>query len=258
MLTIFGKPSRNRFCDGMRRRDFLKIGGMVMGGLSLPQFLAAESRRRRSFAQGGYQHFPARRSAASGHVGPEDGRAGRDPRRVQADQDQRAGHRDLRVVPGRGMMDKFVPIRTIVGCRGDTTPFMPHGPVERIQPAGGWPSMGAWVSKLQGPVNPTIPPHLSLFYKTGHVPWGDPGNGGFLGVAHAPFRLVGGQNETVEAREYGAQGHHARTAGRSPLAAAPRQLSPLGGRERRDGRPGCVHAQAMGILTSSALAEAWT
>ncbi|MCA9211333.1 MAG: DUF1501 domain-containing protein, partial [Planctomycetales bacterium] len=45
MLTIFGKPDRRSgFCDGVSRRDFLRIGGMAMGGLTLPQLLAAESK----------------------------------------------------------------------------------------------------------------------------------------------------------------------------------------------------------------------
>ena len=46
MLTIFGKPSRNGgFCDGHTRRDFLTIGGTLLGGaLSLPHLLAAESK----------------------------------------------------------------------------------------------------------------------------------------------------------------------------------------------------------------------
>ncbi|MBI2478858.1 MAG: DUF1501 domain-containing protein, partial [Planctomycetia bacterium] len=44
MLTIYGpRRSRSGFCDGVNRRDFLKIGGLVMGGISLPQLLAAES-----------------------------------------------------------------------------------------------------------------------------------------------------------------------------------------------------------------------
>src|SRR5690606_183192 len=44
MLTILGAPDRSdRFCDGLSRRSFLKIGGLAMGGLSLPQLLRAES-----------------------------------------------------------------------------------------------------------------------------------------------------------------------------------------------------------------------
>ena len=42
MLTIFGRNSsaRRRFCDGVSRRDFLTIGGMALGGISLEQTLA--------------------------------------------------------------------------------------------------------------------------------------------------------------------------------------------------------------------------
>ena len=42
MLTIFGNKSP-RFCDGVSRRDFLRIGGLALGGLSLPQVLRAEA-----------------------------------------------------------------------------------------------------------------------------------------------------------------------------------------------------------------------
>src|SRR4051812_25054534 len=43
MLTIFGAKT-GRFCDGVSRRDFLRIGGLALGGLSLPQILQAETR----------------------------------------------------------------------------------------------------------------------------------------------------------------------------------------------------------------------
>ncbi|MHC5544818.1 DUF1501 domain-containing protein, partial [Singulisphaera rosea] len=41
MLTIQGR-SHGGFCDGISRRDFLKIGGLALGGMSLPQVLAAQ------------------------------------------------------------------------------------------------------------------------------------------------------------------------------------------------------------------------
>jgi Protein of unknown function (DUF1501) len=42
MLTIAGRK-RSGFCDGVTRRDFLKIGGLALGGLSLPQLLQVEA-----------------------------------------------------------------------------------------------------------------------------------------------------------------------------------------------------------------------
>ena len=41
MLTIYG--NRTRFCDGVSRRNFLKIGALGLGGLALPQILRAEA-----------------------------------------------------------------------------------------------------------------------------------------------------------------------------------------------------------------------
>ena len=45
MLTISG-PSNGRLCDGFSRRDFLRIGGLAMGGLGLPDLLKAEAEAR--------------------------------------------------------------------------------------------------------------------------------------------------------------------------------------------------------------------
>ena len=41
MLNLTG--SGFELCDGLSRRSFLKIGGLAMGGLSLPQLLRAEA-----------------------------------------------------------------------------------------------------------------------------------------------------------------------------------------------------------------------
>ena len=43
MITVFGDRGFDKFCDGIARRSFLKIGGLAMGGLGLPQLLAAEN-----------------------------------------------------------------------------------------------------------------------------------------------------------------------------------------------------------------------
>ncbi len=41
MLTIYG--TKSRFCDGVSRRDFLRIGALGLGGVALPRLLAAEA-----------------------------------------------------------------------------------------------------------------------------------------------------------------------------------------------------------------------
>lgn len=42
MLTVFGQ--RRQFCDGVSRRDFLRIGGLAMGGLTLGDLLRCDAR----------------------------------------------------------------------------------------------------------------------------------------------------------------------------------------------------------------------
>ena len=41
MLTILGE--RHRFCDRLSRRNFLQIGGLALGGMSMPEILQAEA-----------------------------------------------------------------------------------------------------------------------------------------------------------------------------------------------------------------------
>src|SRR3954469_11639818 len=50
MLTLFGP--RHRYCDGLSRRSFLKIGGLAMGGLGLPELLRAEAESGSGTARG--------------------------------------------------------------------------------------------------------------------------------------------------------------------------------------------------------------
>src|SRR4026209_2580411 len=45
MPTVFAKAaSFRRYCDGVSRRNFIKIGALGMGGLALPQLLQAEAK----------------------------------------------------------------------------------------------------------------------------------------------------------------------------------------------------------------------
>jgi hypothetical protein len=87
------------------------------------------------------------------------------------------------------MMDQFVLVRSIVGAGGDHSAGQCmtgyRDLISKVQ--GGRPSLGAVVSKLQGTVDPDIPPFVGLSPRTGEVRWGNPGDPGYLGLAHAPF-----------------------------------------------------------------------
>jgi len=49
---------------------------------------------------------------------------------------------------------------------------------------------GTTVSKVQGPARPDAPPYVSLCYTCTHGPYNEPGPG-FLGMAHSPLRPMG-------------------------------------------------------------------
>ena len=87
---------RRVFAVGWDRREFLRIGGLSLGGLSLPTLLerpVAGLRSVQELREGQELHHPVPlgRGLASRHVRPEARRAGRDPWRVRHDR-----HRDTR------------------------------------------------------------------------------------------------------------------------------------------------------------------
>jgi hypothetical protein len=91
------------------------------------------------------------------------------------------------------MMDKFAIIRSLYGGVDQHASDMclsgwPIGPGGN---QSGRPSLGSAVSRIQGPVDPTVPPFVGLTIKTGHAPYSNPGQPGFLGPAHAAFRPDG-------------------------------------------------------------------
>jgi hypothetical protein len=86
------------------------------------------------------------------------------------------------------MADKYAVIRSLVGARGEHSSHVcMSGYDMAAQAQGHWPCLGSVVSRMQGPVDPTVPPFVSLSQKMGHAPWANPGEPGFLGLAHAPF-----------------------------------------------------------------------
>ncbi|APW63360.1 DUF1501 domain-containing protein [Paludisphaera borealis] len=190
MLTLGGQ-AHGSFCDGMRRRDFLKLGGLALGGLSLPQLLRAESQAGVGkshkaiimvFLAGGPPHqdmFDLKPDAPSGIRGDFKPIATNVP-----------GFDICEHMPRMAkMMDKFAVIRSLVGSGPDhsagqcLTGYTDL--VSRVQ--GGRPSLGSIVAKLEGPIHSDIPPFVGLSPRVGHPPWANPGDPGYLGLAYAPF-----------------------------------------------------------------------
>lgn len=88
---------------------------------------------------------------------------------------------------GAAMMDKFTIIYSLVGAEDRHSSFQcATDRLSRQQSQGGWPEIGSVLSKLHGPVDPSVPPAVDLSMKMEHQPYNLPGSG-FLGMAHAPF-----------------------------------------------------------------------
>lgn len=192
MLTIHG--NKQQFCDGITRREFLKIGGLALGGLALPQILAAEARAgiRSShkaiimiFLPGGPPHqdmFDLKPDA------PSEIRGEFKPIKTNVPGIEICEHLP-RIA---AMMDKFAIIRSLVGARDEhASNICLSGYTVAETNQSHAPCLGAVLSKLKGPVEKTVPAFVGLSPKTAHMPWGDPGDPGFLGLEHAPLRPEG-------------------------------------------------------------------
>ena len=96
-------------------------------------------------------------------------------------------------------IDKTIIIRSMVGALDEHDAFQClTGRTTRNQPPGGWPSLGAVLSKLNGPVNRAVPPFVGLSPKMGEMRWARSGDPGYFGPAHAPFKPNGaGQGDLV-------------------------------------------------------------
>src|SRR5262245_59043327 len=198
MLTIRGKERTADYCDGISRRNFIQIGGLTMGGLmslSLADLVRAEARG----------HSGARDKAVI-NVFLGGGRPHQDlwEIKTEAPSEIRGEFKPIPTkVPGiqicevfprlAQLMDKAVVIRSVVGAtdRHEAFQCFTGWTPDELRTIGGRPSLGAVVTRLQGSVDPAIPPFVGLAARTQHVPWSDPGAPGFLGPAYAPFQPDG-------------------------------------------------------------------
>jgi len=254
MLTITGRPTR--LCDGWTRRDVLRIGAIGVGGLTLPGLLRAEQAQGRSNRHKAV--IMIYMCGAPSHQDMYD-------LKMDAPAEIRGEFRPIATnVPGIEIcehlpglarnMDKCVPLRSVYGSpNGAHDSFICYtGRPVQNQPAGGWPSIGSAVSRLQGPTNPAVPPFVGLSPDTGHPPYGSPGLPGFLGVSHAAFRPSGPSRQDMVLNGIDAD----RLGDRQQLLTAfdrlRRDIDASGTLEGMDS----ITRQAFDILTSSRLVDA--
>ena len=250
MLTIPG--AAHRYCDGLSRRSFLRVGSLALGGLSLPQLLHAEQKSGKTqrsvimiYLSGGLAHQdtfdlkPKAPAEVRGEFKPI-------PTNVPGIQ---IGEHLPRLA---ACADKYALVRSIVGLADEHSSFQSTtGFGMNTTKREGKPHFGSVIAKVQGPADPVVPPFVDLFPTMQHKPYNSPG-AGYLGRAAAPIRLDGSDLAAMKLQETTA----------SELQDRRRLLEQVDGargsssRETASGSMDTYYQRAFDVLTSSKLVEA--
>ena len=193
--------SRVRMCDGISRRNFLRVGALSFGAmnLTLADVLRAEAAAtKQPFAPTGHKAViniflgggpPHQDLWDIKPEAPKEIRGEFNPIKTNVNGIQ-IGETLPRIA---GMADKFAFLRSIVGAQGGHDAFQctTGWRQQSLAAMGGRPSLGSAVMKLQGSIDPSVPPFVGLTNSTGHMPWSDAGQTGFLGGTYGPFKPSG-------------------------------------------------------------------
>jgi hypothetical protein len=245
-------------CDGVTRRNFLKIGAFSFGAaaFSLADIYRAEATAGRSsshkaviniFLGGGPPHQDMWEI------------------KTQAPVEIRGEFRPIATnVPGiqicevfqriSRLMDKSVVIRSVTGAtdRHAAEQCLTGWPHNSLAPLGGRPSIGSVLSRVRGPVDPSVPPFVGLAAPTQHRPWSDPGQTGFLGPSHQPFKPDGPGLANLQLNGMTTAQFADRQRLLTSFDALRREVDATGMIEGMD----AAQQRALGVLTSSRLLEA--
>lgn len=200
MLTLLGPGQR--FCDGLTRRSFLKIGSLAMGGLSLPQLLAANPAPQRRieksvimvYLSGGLAHqdsFDLKPDA------PREARGEFNPIASNL-----PGLQVCELLPKLATrMDKVALIRSLVGFRDEHTSFqnLTGYPMD-VSLREGRPNFGSVVARLQQRPDEVMPPFVDLFPTMQHRPYNSP-PAGMLGRTFQGVKADGEDVANMRLRE---------------------------------------------------------
>ncbi len=256
MLKVPG-PS-TRLCDGITRRNFLRIGAFSFGAtaFSLADLYRAEASSGRS-----HSHKAVINIFLGGGPPHQD----MWEIKTEAPAEIRGEFRPIQTnVPGiqigevfqrlSRLMDRCVVIRSVVGAsdRHAAEQCMTGWPHSSLASIGGRPSMGSVLSRLYGPVDPSVPPFVGLAAPTQHRPWSDPGQVGFLGPSHQPFKPDGPGLANLQLNGITTAQFGDRQRLLTSFDGLRRDIDASGMIEGMD----AAQQRALGVLTSSRLLEA--
>jgi Protein of unknown function (DUF1501) len=189
MLTIWG--SKQRFCDGLNRRNFLQIGAFG-AGLSLTGMLRAKAAQDpitkpsssnkaaiMIYLPGGPSHMDMYDLKPEA---PMEFRGEFKPINTNVPGVQICEHMPMQA----RMWDKFACVRSLIAADEHSDSLVSTGYTENVNRTAQHPCFGSVMSKLRGEGANDVPPFVSL--RGGGSVGTEPG---FLGVAHRPFTPSG-------------------------------------------------------------------
>ncbi len=185
MLNIWG-PGQGSCCDGLSRRNFLAVGSLFLGGLSLADLLRLQARA-------GSQP-PAPRSVIMVYLPGGPSHIDLYDMKPDAPVEIRGEFKPSRTnVPGIDLCelmprqariaDKLAIVRGFLTPGGHDSTMVTTG----FRPAAYRPAFGSVVSRMR-PNNNGMPPYVTLVEET-NLPFGQ--DAAYLGPAHKPFALRG-------------------------------------------------------------------
>jgi hypothetical protein len=179
MLTILGQ--KQRYCDGITRRNFLKIGafgaGLTLAGMLRAQAATSTTRRKAAimiYLPGGPSHMDMYDLKPEA---PAEFRGEFKPIATNVPGVQICEHMPMQA----RMWDKLAVVRSLVSVDEHSDSLVMTGYSENTNRTQHHPSFGSVVSKLRGDSTNDVPGFVSL---RGMNPGTEPG---YLGIAHRPF-----------------------------------------------------------------------
>lgn len=180
-----------RYCDGIARRNFLQIGALAIGGMTLADLLRAED-------AAGVRN--SHKAVINIHLNGGPSHQDMFDLKPEAAREFRGEFSPISTnVPGlqicehfpelAKITDKYAVIRSTVGMQDDHSNFHTTTGFGRrdLANAGGRPALGSVVSRLQGPGPGGAPAYIA--YDEGHT--------GYLGPVYKPYRPEGGDLKLV-------------------------------------------------------------
>lgn len=195
MLTFWGNS--HRYCDGVSRRNFLRLGAFG-AGLTLADVLrlraapgpaAPQATSQKAaimvYLPGGPSHMDMYDLKPDA---PAEFRGEFRPIRTNVAGVQICEHMPLQA----RMWDKLAVVRSVVAADEHSDSLVSTGYTENTNRVAAHPAFGSVVSKLRGDSSGDVPPFVSL--RGGGSPGTEPG---YLGVSHRPFTPSGAGVENL-------------------------------------------------------------